>query len=67
MWFKHISGYFRLVGGFSGAIALGNTVTLIARMGESRNDTYFTVCVYEFYQHLTSDAVFLFREEKSGF
>lgn len=43
-------------------------VALITRTGVcvSRNATFFSVCMCEFDQHLTSVAVFVFREEKSG-
>lgn len=62
LWLKHTSSYFRLLGGFSGAVALGSTVTLMVRMGGVQK---FSICMCEFYQNLISDAAFLLREEKS--
>lgn len=64
VWFRHASGYFRLGGGFSDFLALSSTLTLTERM-KGPEMRFFSVFQW-FYQHLTSDAVFQFREEKAG-
>lgn len=46
VWLKHTNGYFRLIGCFSGAVALGSTVTLIARMGGPEMNSFLVfVCM----------------------
>lgn len=58
MWLKHTSGFFRFIGGFSGDTHHED--------GGVQKCNFFSVCMCEFDQHLTLDAVFLVREEKSG-